>query len=134
MDGNILAEPFPFDHESHSWRPTLSARGAYYLSWLAHACGRAGRRQQAESLIEELAGRSREAYVSPTFFAWAFAGLGDTAAALTWVERACEERNPPLMMHQETLLRDLQAEPRFRAVRARMGLGVDSRTRTGDHR
>ena len=113
---------------------TLSGRGAYYLSWLAHASGRAGRRQQAEGLIEELAGRSREAYVSPTFFAWAFAGLGDTAAALTWVERACEERNPPLMMHQETLLRDLQAEPRFRAVRERMGLGVDSRTPTGDHR
>ena len=101
---------------------TLSDRGAYYLTWLAHACGQAGRHEQAESLIGELTERSREGYVSPTFFAWAFAGLGDTASALTWVERACEERNPPLVMHQETLLRSLHAEPRFRAVRERMGL------------
>jgi tetratricopeptide (TPR) repeat protein len=101
---------------------TLSGRAAYYLSWLAHVCGRAGRRGQAESLVEELTERSRTTYVSPTFFAWACAGLGDTAAALDWVETACEEQSPPLVMHQETLLSGLRDEPRFRAVRARMGL------------
>jgi serine/threonine-protein kinase len=101
---------------------TLSGRAPYYLAWLARACGRSGRREQAEGIVEELSRRSRTAYVSPTFFAWAFAGLGDTTSALDGVEKACEERSPPLGLHQATLLRPLHAEPRFHAVREQMGL------------
>jgi serine/threonine-protein kinase len=99
---------------------TLSDRASYYLTWLAFVCGSAGRRERARGLIEELTERSRTEYVSPTFFAWSHAGLGDTPAALDWLERACETRNPPLVMHQATLLRPLHGEPRFRAVQERM--------------
>jgi tetratricopeptide (TPR) repeat protein len=101
---------------------TLSGRASYYLTWLAYVCGSAGRRQRSEALIEELRERSRAEYVSPTFFAWSHAGLGDHPGALDWLERASEERNPPLVMHQATLLRPLHAEARFGAVRERMGL------------
>jgi Flp pilus assembly protein TadD len=99
---------------------TLSDRASYYVTWLAYAHGVAGRRREAESLIGELTERSKAEYVSPTFFAWAHTGRGDRNAALDWLEKACDERSPPLVMHQATLLRSLHSEPRFRAVQERM--------------
>jgi serine/threonine protein kinase/tetratricopeptide (TPR) repeat protein len=101
---------------------TLSGRAPYYLTCLALVCGRAGRGEPAETIVEELTRRSQSEYISPTFLAWAHAGMGDTARALDWLEQACEGRNPPLVMHQETLLRSLHGEERFRAVREQMGL------------
>jgi eukaryotic-like serine/threonine-protein kinase len=100
---------------------TLSGRAPYYLSWLAYGCGAAGRPEQALELIEELVDRSRTEYVSPTFFAWAYCGLGATEKALDWSERALEEKSPPFVMHQETLLGALRSEERFREVRRRIG-------------
>ena len=102
---------------------TLSGRAPYYLTCLALVCGRAGRREPAEAIVGELVRRSHREYISPTFLAWAHAGMGDTARALDCLDQACEGRNPPLVMHQETLLRPLRGEERFRAVRERMGLG-----------
>ena len=101
---------------------TLSERAPYYLSWLATAYGAAGRSEDARRLVDELTQRARDGYVSPTFFAWALAAVGETGKALDHVEQACEERSPPLSMHQATLLRPLHSEPRFREVRRRMGL------------
>ena len=100
----------------------LSGRAPFYLGWLALACGAAGQHQRARGAIEELSSRAATEYVAPTFFAWAFAGLGETEAALGWIERACEERSPPLVMHQATVLGRLRSEPRFRGVRRRMKL------------
>jgi TolB-like protein/Flp pilus assembly protein TadD len=99
---------------------TLSGRASYYLTCLAYVCGAAGRREEAEGLIRELTERSRSDYVSPTFFTWAHAALGDHASALDWLEKACAEGSPPLVMHQATLLRPLHSEPRFHAVQERM--------------
>ena len=56
------------------------------------------------------------------FFAWAYSGLGETEKALDWAEKACEEKSPPMVMHQGTLLGDLRSEPRFQDVRRRMKL------------
>jgi len=101
---------------------TLSERAAYYLSWLATAYAAADRGEDARRILDELSGQARAGYVSPTFLAWALAGLGETAQALDQVERACGEKSPPLSMHQATLLRSLHGETRFREVRKRMGL------------
>jgi tetratricopeptide (TPR) repeat protein len=101
---------------------TLSGRAPYYLGWQAFACGRAGRREQATGIIEELSERARTEYVAPPFFAWAYAGLGETEKALDWAEKACEEKSPPMAMHQGTLLGDLRSQERFREIRRRMAL------------
>ena len=101
---------------------TLSGRAPYYLSWLAYAQGRAGRVATARQVLEELARRSQAEYVAPVFFAWAYCGLGETAEALSWSERAFEERAPAFVMHQQTLLGSLFSEPSFREIRRRMAL------------
>jgi serine/threonine-protein kinase len=100
----------------------LSGRAPYYLSWLAYACGAAGERERAQVVIDELTERARTEYVAPTFFAWAFSGLGETDTALGWIERAHEERSPPFVMHQATLLGRFRSDARFRAVRKKMKL------------
>ena len=48
--------------------------------------------------------------------------FGETEKALDWAEKACEEKSPPMAMHQGTLLGDLRSEPRFHDVRRRMAL------------
>jgi serine/threonine-protein kinase len=102
---------------------TLSERAPYYLSWLAAAYGAAGRTADAREIIEEMRKRAETSYVSPTFLAWALAGAGATEEALDHVEKALEEKSPPLVMHQLTMLRPLHGEPRFQKVRRRMGRG-----------
>jgi TolB-like protein/Tfp pilus assembly protein PilF len=101
---------------------TLSERAPYYLGWLAAAYGAAGRGEEAHRIVDELTQQARGGYVSPTFFAWALASLGETETALDHLEKACQEKSPPLAMHQATLLRPLHSEPRYREVRRRMGL------------
>ncbi len=55
-------------------------------------------------------------------------GSATPPRALTWVEKACEERNPPLAMHQDTLLRGLHrraAVPRGPAADGTRDLTID---------
>jgi len=101
---------------------TLSGRAPYYLGCLAYGCGMAGQRERALSIIEELSDRAQTEYVAPTFFAWAFSGLGDTDSALDWIEKACEEKSPSLAMHHPTLFADLRSDERFHEIRRRMAL------------
>jgi tetratricopeptide (TPR) repeat protein len=101
---------------------TLSGRAPYYLGWLAFGCGRAGQRERALGIIEELSDKARAEYVAPTFLAWAFSGLGETEKALDWIEKAFEEKSPSLAMHHTTLLGHLRSSERFRQIRKRMAL------------
>jgi tetratricopeptide (TPR) repeat protein len=87
------------------------------LGYLGHTYGRAGRREDAGAVLQELRQRGHDAYVPPYFLALVCAGLGDSAMALAELERALAQR--------DTMLRDLfvdasfdalRDEPRFQAV------------------
>ena len=101
----------------------LSGRAARFLGYLGYAYARAGRRDDARRMLDELAARRAERYVPLYFPALVHAGLGETEAALDTLERAWEER--------DTMLRDLKVdppwerlhgEPRYEALLARLGL------------
>jgi DNA-binding winged helix-turn-helix (wHTH) protein/Tfp pilus assembly protein PilF len=79
------------------------------LAALAHACARAGQRSEACELLGQLENLSHGRYVSPYWHAIAYAGLGESAAALAALERARQER--------DVWLAWLKADPRFEAVR-----------------
>ena len=79
------------------------------LGYLGHAYGRAGRAEDAASLLQELQRRSMAGYVPPYFMALVHAGLGDRDATLTDLERAFAQR--------DTMLRDLLVDASFDALR-----------------
>jgi len=95
---------------------SLSGRGSYYLGWLAYTYGAAGERGLAEEILAELEARAAGQYVSAMFFAWGHAGLGNKEAALDWLEKAYDERNPLISFLNWPLLDNLRSEPRFKAL------------------
>ena len=95
---------------------SLSGRGSYYLGWLAYTYGAAGERGLAEEILAELELRAAGQYVSAMFFAWGHAGLGNKEAALDWLEKAYDERNPLISFLNWPLLDNLRSEPRFKAL------------------
>jgi eukaryotic-like serine/threonine-protein kinase len=58
---------------------------------LANAYGRAGRRKEAEEILGEFEQRKNEQYVSPYDWAMIYAGLGDKAQTLLWLEKGYEQ-------------------------------------------
>jgi serine/threonine-protein kinase len=75
-------------------RAALALRGEEpeSLANLAHACAIGGRQAEARALLERLLALRGERYVSPYWLAVVYVGLGETEAALRWLEEAAQER------------------------------------------
>ncbi|MGC1434408.1 MAG: tetratricopeptide repeat protein [Terriglobales bacterium] len=91
------------------------------LGSLAWVYGLAGRKHEAQRLIDELNEIARHRYVGPALFVSAYLGIGDKDAALTWMERAIEEQDQELISPKvDPSLDPLRSDPRFQALVRRM--------------
>jgi TolB-like protein/DNA-binding winged helix-turn-helix (wHTH) protein len=98
-----------------------SGRDASRVGLLALAYGSAGRKHDAQKLIDELNEMSHHSYVAPAIFVGAYIGLGDHDKSLTWLERGYEEHDQWLYKIKVSPFFDsLRSEPRFQAVLRRM--------------
>jgi tetratricopeptide (TPR) repeat protein len=101
----------------------IGGRGALFVGALGHCLGVSGNHAAARQLLEELSQRSADAYVSPYNVMLVHLGLGAHDAALTWLERACDERNGLLWAScVEPRFDALRGDRRFRDVLERHGL------------
>jgi len=102
---------------------TLPGAGAYTKAGLGWVLGLAGKRRDAESLLEELEADAEQGYVSPVPFSVLHIGLGNVDQALDWAERAYDERRGWLAYFKvNPLLDPLRDHPRFKALLQRMRL------------
>ena len=101
--------------------PPDSVRLGSYESGIAgFVYARAGRRDQALAAARALEAR---AYVPAEGVAAIYAALGDTAQALTWLERAVETKGVGLIfLAVEPMYDSLRGDPRYRRVVERIGL------------
>jgi len=82
-----------------------------------------GRREAAESLLEEMKELARTSYLPPFWFALVYCTLGETDQALGWLERAVEERDPTVsLLKPEPTFHVLRADPRYQALLQRLRL------------
>jgi len=96
-------------------------REPHVLSNLAWANGLAGKKREAQKLVNELNEMARHRYVVPSLFVKAYLGLGDKDKALTWLERAYVEQDGWVQCLKLNFTADpLRAEPRFQAVLRRL--------------
>jgi len=103
---------------------TLNPRDPELLGMLAYAHGRAGQREKAISLTEELQ-RLVAAGQTPFPMAWAYAGLGDKDQAFAWLERCFEQRRIRMQwLRVDPMLAPLRTDPRFDNLARRIGLPV----------
>jgi predicted Zn-dependent protease len=93
------------------------------LGFLTVAYAKAGRRQDAERVLEELTRATRHSYVPPAAFVLAYTGLGDVEQAFLALERGYAERSN-LMRQMKVLpaLDPLRDDPRFGDLLRRVGL------------
>ncbi len=102
---------------------SLSAGSSYALARLGHGYAVAGRRGEAQMMLNQLNALSKQRYVSPYDTALIYAGLGEKDRAFAWLERAYEERSVWLIfLKVEPSLDPLRSDPRFNDLLRRIGL------------
>jgi eukaryotic-like serine/threonine-protein kinase len=90
---------------------------------LGHAYAVTGQREEAEKIVTDLLGASRQKYVSPYFMVELLAGLGQRDQAFEWLERCYTDRAPHLIfLGVEPKLDPLKEDPRFNHLLKRMSL------------
>lgn len=93
------------------------------LGILARAYARAGRRADAERIVNELTRRQRDGYVSPAPLVHAYIGLQDHEKAFLWLERAFSEHaNLIRYLRTHPAFDPLRSDPRFTSLLRRAGL------------
>jgi TolB-like protein/Tfp pilus assembly protein PilF len=90
---------------------------------LGHAYALSGKRDEAEMVLDRLAGLSKQRYVSAYCLATIYAGLGDKQQTFTWLEQAYADRSHLLVfMKVDPKLDSLRSSSRFKDLVRRVGL------------
>jgi TolB-like protein/Flp pilus assembly protein TadD len=88
-----------------------------------HALAVSGDAAGARKALGQLEKLSRSLYVPALYFAAIHTGLGEKDTALTWLEKAYDERNDRVIYNSvEPMADPLRSEPRFDALLRRAGL------------
>lgn len=93
-------------------------------SGLGHAYAVAGKRAEAQKILDRFRVVSAQRYVAPYSVAVVYAGLGDKDAEFVWLEKAFQERSYYIATYlvTDSRLDTLHADPRFADLRKRAGL------------
>jgi serine/threonine-protein kinase len=101
----------------------LGGSSVNHMAILAYVHGLAGRKDEAQKLLQEIRSRGGRGYASPIWSALAHIGLGEIDAAFEWLDRAYAERDGSLILVTASPEFDpLRKDFRFRALLERMGL------------
>lgn len=94
------------------------------IGFHGHACARAGRRSEAEDLLQQLMKPGQPFYVDPYHVSVIQAGLGELQCAIDSLEKAYQERSLFLScwIKCDPRLDPLRADPRFNDLLRRLGL------------
>lgn len=93
------------------------------ISALACAYARAGKRNEAEAILNELLQRAEQEYIQPALIATIYAALGENDSAFEWLEKAFEDKHGFLIyLNVEPAFDSLRTDPRFTDLLERMRL------------
>jgi tetratricopeptide (TPR) repeat protein len=91
----------------------------YYL-------GRAGRKAEARSILDDLIRRSHKINGNAYYVAMVYAGLGDRDQAMKWLERSVDDLSF-IADWMPDIIRDFSQDARFSPIAHRLGIGVGRR-------
>ena len=93
---------------------SLSGGDSCYNGSLGHAYAVSGKTEQARRVLRDLEGRTGQAYVPSYAIALVYAGLGDNDRALTWLQKAFDDRSTSIaFLKLDPELTSLHSDPRF---------------------
>lgn len=100
----------------HSGTPGVTALLAFGLA-------RAGQREEARAILDELLELREREHVGADFIGDIYMALGETDEGFAWYERAYEEHSPALMyLKVEPLWDPMRGDPRYEHLLERVGL------------
>ena len=98
--------------------------GTEVLSDIGRCCARAGRRNDALTVLNELLNYSRKGYSVAYDIASVYYGLGDKGKTFEWLEKSFQNQETSIAdLNCSQLWDSLRADPRFIALLKKMGLG-----------
>jgi len=114
MGDNVKA--LEYLHKAYELEPA-----PFTQSMLGCAYARQGKQKEAIGILEDLEQQSKERWVSRYYYALLSASLGRNDEALTWLERAFDDRDFWLVwLQEEPVLNSLHSDPRFQDLVRRM--------------
>jgi DNA-binding winged helix-turn-helix (wHTH) protein/TolB-like protein len=100
---------------------TLSGGDACYKGSLGHAYAISGKPDQARQVLQDLEGRTGEAYVPSYAIALVYAGLRENDHAIAWLQKAYEDRSTSIaFLKLDPELSNLHSDPRFEQLSRRV--------------
>jgi len=101
----------------------ISNRAPAALGVLGMAYGAAGRKGEANQILNELLQLEKQRYVSPMAFVYVYTGLGNKDQSFAWLEKAHQERSNGIAFFKVSPTVDpLRSDPRFVDLLKRIGL------------
>jgi eukaryotic-like serine/threonine-protein kinase len=101
----------------------LSGGSPLISAALAQTLATAGRRSEANAILDELTKLAEQKYVAPYFFAGIHIGLGEDERAMAYLEKAYEEHSHWLIyLHLDPSMDGLRPNSRFQDLLRRVGL------------
>jgi len=101
----------------------LSGGMPFTLGFLAYACGRRGRPDDARELLAEALELGSERYYPPSAVALCYVGLEEWDSAFEWLDRAIEARDPIIMpIKSYPFLDPVRGDARYLALLQKMHL------------
>jgi TolB-like protein/tetratricopeptide (TPR) repeat protein len=101
----------------------LSHGNSEAIASIGYTAAVSGDATRARAILEELNARSLHDYVPPHNIALVYNGLGDQEAALTHLEKGCDDRDVRMtLLGVDPRWDSLRSQPRFRAILKRIGL------------
>ncbi|MGH7451995.1 MAG: TPR end-of-group domain-containing protein, partial [bacterium] len=93
------------------------------LGALGHAYALAGKRDEAQKILDELLALAQQEYVSAYDIALVYTGMSEKDQAFVWLEKAHDEHNGWLVfLNVEPRFDNLRAEARFGTLLKKVGL------------
>ena len=91
---------------------------------LAHAYSAAGKKTEAEKILQDLKRKAKQTSVSPYTMATIYAGLGENDKAFEFLEKAYSQKSLgiPASLKSDLALDSLRPDPRFQRMLRRIGL------------
>ena len=127
MMGNVntLAGKYDEALECYKGARVADAESKFVDSLEAMTLALAGRRSEAEALLDQISGRAVNDYISPVSIAYVWTALGDVDRAFENLDRAVVERDPNLLGLQSNPIFDsLRTDERYHAILRKMQLAT----------
>lgn len=110
----------------HAWEFSGGNTEARSIAGYVHAVS--GDRVKAEATIHEMLELKKQRYVPPYNIALAFAGIGKTETALSWLEQAFEDRDVHMPFLLDHKWDGIRPTPEFQQLLLRVGFPRQFRT------